>query len=474
MRRIGKMGQEASVPMDPDLEEQARAPPSSTNPPLPTPNPPPPPPPPPTLPPGTTSAGSAAALGLPTINRAFTAASAAVRHGSVKAGMGGNVAPQQQQQQQQHPQNEYEVREAARAAAAGGNLYLDPAEPWQPYMVGHETHDGLVSQGTASSRGPLHPHPKSPPRGAVGLASSDPAATASSSPPSSSNQPVAVGGVPTGSKRGLFGNSSRALAHSRGAALIHSMRNLNLGKALSGKGGSGVGQGGPSHPTGKPQLDWERQWDADVDEDSDDEDEYDDGAAVDRAGNAAVAVAQHLKHDDGASGPLVPTPGYGPQPPLEVQQLAPPSATVAPIYASSTQSLSSSSAASSYRPAQELHAQLPILAPPQPEDLLSKPLETSPSVEAGKPCVEMFLPMLRVLGKGSFGKVSFLLFFCSACLCPFLPWAVHVPRHMLISMYCRRFCSMVPLLQNPDLDSFGGRWCSYRSGSGKSADSCSP
>jgi hypothetical protein len=144
------------------------------------------------------------------------------------------------------------------------------------------------------------------------------------------------------------------------------MRNLNLGKALGG------GRGG--NPSSRQQLEWEQQWDED--DESDDEEFAEDNELRDKV-DASAALSSELppsQHDGKQT--------------LEAHHLPAPPAAVS-------------------------RASLPSQAPKQPpnllmstqaQDLLARPLSDF-LVDEGKPNVEMFLPMLRVLGKGSFGKV---------------------------------------------------------------------
>ena len=185
------------------------------------------------------------------------------------------------------------------------------------------------------------------------------------------------------SKRSLF--SGRATA-ARGAALINSMRNLNIGGAIR------------SATTKKAEVnDWERQWDED--EDSDEEERASSSAAA-----AAGVMPQHALHHVRPGMDM----GHSSVPHL---------ATAGPPTTAQQQQLES---VGSYPQSPQHQKQNAVVTPPTP-DLLSSPLspqeetldwdhfgsqQVSPTEEMGaKPNVQMFLPMLRVLGKGSFGKV---------------------------------------------------------------------
>jgi hypothetical protein len=324
------MGQEASVPLDHDFDEQARAPPSTAN---------------PSSTSNRTSAGS-----LPNFHRAFNAAAsaAAASRPLSSKGMFQNSA-----------QNEGDTRESAQAVATAQNQnehFYDPSFD-HPQLVEESV---LLSQGTRFSPDMGHEsssheshHPKSPLRG-----------TPEGEGDAVSSHPVAVGNLPekTGSKRGLFSTPGRSLAHSRGAALIHSMRNISLGKALGG------GKGGAQ--SSKQQLDWEKQWD----DDDDSEDEESEDATTSFSASSALDVTRtsSIGPPDEFRLTSATVPG---QQSLAAQQLAPPSTSVRePTF------------------------------PLEPEELLSDS-QCGSIAGDGKPNVEMFLPMLRVLGKGSFGKV---------------------------------------------------------------------
>ena len=207
----------------------------------------------------------------------------------------------------------------------------------------------------------------------------------------------------TPTKKSLF--PGRATA--RGAALISSMRNLTVGAFSKA-----------TNNTKKDETDWEKQWDED-EEDSDD----DDDSSSSETGTASAPLHQQIRPpmDVGHSEmPVPPQPSSmgsssfqsaataavdapppsmlipskvamqqqphdlasewdmaGIQPPTAVVD----SAAIPPSTQSQSTVLSSSSTA------------LPQAPPSQQQSVVEKPN------------VQMFLPMLRVLGKGSFGKV---------------------------------------------------------------------
>jgi hypothetical protein len=172
---------------------------------------------------------------------------------------------------------------------------------------------------------------------------------------SASSSSIAVGVMFEKGKRGFPGRAS-----ARGAALINSMRNITLGGTLRSK---------------KAEVnDWEKQWDED--DDSDEE-----------------------------------------EPPTD-----------APLHQVRPGGMDTGHSSVPYATTQEVHR-----VTPTPPDLLSTPIPSrddsyddgysvssaqAPQLDAEeKPDVHMFLPMLRVLGKGSFGKVRLVLLSWTDVLC---------------------------------------------------------
>ena len=230
-------------------------------------------------------------------------------------------------------------------------------------------------------------------------------------------------GNPPVQKKSIF--PGRATA--RGAALISSMRNLTLAGALRG---------------GKKEVnDWEKQWDADEDDDSDEEDEDETGTPSDGtstgvrggstsekpssftaqsaplhyhgqvrpamdAGHSELPMQPHVQ-----SGAMEPTVG-GPSVPIE-------SASTLQNFNSGNNKVAfvthDLSAVHQHQQQQDLAAEWDMAGIQPPSAIVDDQETTSTTVqttlpqqqrEATKPNVQMFLPMLRVLGKGSFGKVS--------------------------------------------------------------------
>jgi hypothetical protein len=68
-------------------------------------------------------------------------------------------------------------------------------------------------------------------------------------------------------------------------------------------------------------------------------------------------------------------------------------------------------------------------------------LTTGPEDE-DKPNVQMFLPLLRVLGKGSFGKVSNILW--NGASCPIILYMECIPSSLLC-ITLTHYCHFIPL-----------------------------
>jgi len=290
---------------------------------------------------------------------------------------------------QQHNLDDFHDKESARAAAMGGNLYLEDTEefaghnngangsssPRRPQQQAYQqqqppppySHDAMQQQQYyAQQQQQYYDQQQYYAQQQQQHVASQPPPPYYPDPPSQQEQqqPAVVGVMyeKTGSKKSLFPGRASA----RGAALINSMRNLSLGVRNKQKG---------------EVNDWEKQWDED--DDSEGEDESD------------LRQQQQLQ----SSMPLHQIrPGMdaghsAPDSLLQAQQLASPSATQ-PVVANF------------------------VTPETQPEDLLSKPIgEDGVEWDTGapqqqqpdanlKPNVQMFMPMLRVLGKGSFGKVK--------------------------------------------------------------------
>ena len=352
------MGQEASLPMDgrvdEELEEQARAPPSTVNPaPVPAPQ--------------------HSGKGRKLIN------------GIIKRNQHNGRAADQNSNSNNHHTHDlesYEQREAARAAAAGGNLYLrdqtsseefalqkmpntEPAGTtfFQPTIRADEIAKAeearkppaLEAVAAALGRAPPHPHHEHPPI------------------------PSAASGS---NKKGLFQSSGRG---ARG--MISSMRNLSIGGALRKQ---------------KDVQDWEKQWDEDEDDDEDESDEEDEHHQLQQQ-----PPLHSLKATAAAAPPTVMTGSSLQRASEPTDLLSGPPVTAS--YASS--GLSSSSLMAATTTVQQQAAG---------PDWDTEGIPQAPREATGrKPDVQMFLPMLRVLGKGSFGKVRLLI------ACWLVGWLVH-------------------------------------------------
>jgi hypothetical protein len=473
------MGQEASLPADvvDDLDEQARAPPSYTNPP----------------PVKSTAAGG----GGSGTNAAPTGRSNGSRQGSKMlgsmfnrgnggggggAGAGtGSSSQYNQNQAAQHGSENFESREIARAAASGGNLYLNDSSSEEFYNGNGVKQNGMPQQNS-HAQDPQHHHhhpqqhhsqqhhpqqqppppPPHPPPNYPEQHQQQQYYDASGMPQQqqqhqlqhqhqqqqqayyppqqvqqgSGQHPQDIGdhGVESVMYEGKApGKRGLSRASARGAALINSMRNLSLGGAL--RGGSKQQQqqqqqnqqSGASNP--HEVTDWEKQWDEDDDDSEGEEDDpnaLQQGSMGSASNQAAAGLPLHqIRPGMDAGHSRDPESQRQKQQELEqqqqhdvsleFQQLDSPSAilptTTAPLSPIKKQK---ANFVSPEMVSQQQKHQLAV----QTGDLLSDPNVAvipqdewdagMPGVEEVgnlKPNVQMFLPMLRVLGKGSFGKV---------------------------------------------------------------------
>jgi len=221
-------------------------------------------------------------------------------------------------------------------------------------------------------------------------------------------------------------------ATARGAALISSMRNLTLGGAFGGGAAKK-----------KEANDWEKQWDADEDDDSDESDEdegakNDAGAAPPQHHQLAAATARPPAMDVGhselplphasnmsvasiAHGSSLPyhhnSQGGVPTAALHQQQkhapMLAPSSKVPPVSGTDPHhDLASEWDMAGIQPPTAIEPDTSAETTPiylqqqqQMQHQQQQQFELQQQQSMDKPNVQMFLPMLRVLGKGSFGKV---------------------------------------------------------------------
>lgn len=366
------MGQEASTPMDgrgvdgieASLEEQAKAPPSSVNP--------------------------TASFTLPK--------DGSKRNKLNLPNMFQRTTKDHHLHHNHHDLESFEQREVARAAATGGNLYQDNDDFSLQKMPSQQQSDEFPSGNTYYPQESREDEIINP-EGAWHLsttAENSHTANASSSgvmraqqhsvsiqtPEFTASQIMhsqPAAGTPDRIKKGLFpGRSARGM--------INSMRNLSIGGALRKQ---------------KEIQDWEKQWDED--EDDSDDDQQQQQQQLGGGGGMTLRPGMDAGHSS-SSGLAVPPPppavssAVCPQTPprgtpLQQQHLRYPSAPVSPL-----------------PPAKDLFS-----APPSPQadraagfewDIVGVPV---PSLDGRQPDVKMFLPVLRVLGKGSFGKVGVML-----------------------------------------------------------------
>ena len=410
------MGQEASLPMDgraveEELEEQARAPPSTINPPVMAP-------------------GQSQSLIHPFHKEQNKGRK--LIHGIMKRSVKGdkngddhnNFNSSNSNSNAQHDLESYEYREGARAAVAGGNVYMrdnitseDYALQKMPSQQGEM--EGPTSFNPASMRSDdsakAEENRKPPMLEAV-------AAALGRVPPSASSHqhqqntdypaiPNTTSGNNNGSKKGLFpaGRSARGM--------INSMRNLSIGSALRKQ---------------KDVQDWEKQWD----EDEDDESEEEEDATEEQSTiySSAAAAVPAIK-------PAFP-PRAGAVPTLETSFSRGMAAAPSILASDSTDLLSDStdllsatiavSTSSSSAPLSVQQQQQQQVGPDWATEGLPV-LQRETDKSQRKPDVQMFLPMLRVLGKGSFGKVSELMMMM---LCSLKWWGNNKGMHESYSCVC--------------------------------------
>lgn len=168
------------------------------------------------------------------------------------------------------------------------------------------------------------------------------------------------------------------------------MRNLSLGGALRGNNNN---QGK------KDAQEWEKQWDEDEDDDSDEEDVSagrQGAPVVARMGAAPPVHAMRPGMDTGHSD-MAGTPSVSTTPDSKSGDAKPYFVTPDTVYDA---------------PSSPTHQQRATVSAPNSPNVI--PLnddddglewDTGEQAEDSKPEVKMFMPMLRVLGKGSFGKV---------------------------------------------------------------------
>lgn len=380
------MGQEVSVPASQadSLEEQARAPPSTSN------------------------------QDHPSRGRGASGTGRASR--KIMGAMfrqNGNNGTTSAINQNNHA--DFEQRESSRAAALGGHIYMNDGCS-DEFVNGNTIYPQNESQSHLSESGrDLDAVSTTPSSTNIGLPQQNSTEHAQTSFAASQLPQHSVVGMlfekQQNAKKGLFANRG-----TRG--VINTMRNLTL--------------------TGRKQkeaTDWEKQWD------EDDDDDDSDGIDVAETNSAPQHLAVQVS-------PLKLPPQSSS---LQQSPGSPEGGQVALITPKPSDLLSENSLQSDISeeipvsPPRNLH-QHPCITPSSAEeqshmnvalhqmaeDLLSKPLEGNiPSADHhilaendnldwdidykvaadegdDKPCVKMFMPMLRVLGKGSFGKVRLL------------------------------------------------------------------
>jgi hypothetical protein len=357
------MGQEASVPEDNGngLDDQARAPPSATNPP--------------------DSGQGAARPGTKMIGTMIHRAAQSVGH------------------------KDFEGKEAARAAASSGQMPFTQygnggtlqypslqhltAEEQQHYLQQHHHntyqhyHQQQQQEQINHSQYPDH-NPQH----------------------ASSSQLPAPNGSGHASSASATGFYAAAVKSGRGKALMKSMKSLSISNTIrSGVQATAHAAAATATATANAvsataaavnanviksskggASEWETKWDEDDDDSEGEDDENDTNSEAALRAVASIQVQEKEQHqhipispgiDDGRSN-LSPTTGMA-------------SASVTPA---------------------KLPQQKANVVTPVKNDLSDDGLEWDTGAQqdvVSKPNVQMFLPLLRVLGKGSFGKVSSIL-----------------------------------------------------------------
>ena len=156
---------------------------------------------------------------------------------------------------------------------------------------------------------------------------------------------------------------------------------------------------------GKKEVqDWEKQWDEDEDDDSDEDEAMSGRQGAPMGAHMVASTAPPIHairpgmdtgHSDGGVSPGVstPPPTDGKTPEGKPYFVTPDAVYDAPSSPIRQPNVIGSAPGS------------PNVIPVMDDD----GLEWDTGYEDSKPNVQMFMPMLRVLGKGSFGKVRFLL-----------------------------------------------------------------
>jgi len=359
-KRLKKMGQEASLPQDgEDFDEQARAPPSSVN------------------PPSTNHHHTGGRPGSKMIGTMLQRAGAAAHH-----------------------QQDYESKEAAMAAADSGQLpfqnngsdYGMQTQHLQQLQQSaqYSSHPTNFHQWTPEEQQTYHHQQQLAMQQQQMMQNQQPQHYAQQSASANASSPTGVVyGAPSGKKGG------------RGKALINSMRNLSIGQSIrSGvqatahvaaatanaavSTAAAVNATVKSHSNRGGAAEWETRWDEDDDDSDGEEDEIDSKPSA--VNLAALPIPHHYQQQqqppDHTSTQI---PGTG-----AIQTHPPLSAT----------------------PHSRANVVTPVKAAPLragDRQISDDALEWDTGAQqdiTSKPNIEMFMPLLRVLGKGSFGKVS--------------------------------------------------------------------
>lgn len=290
---------------------------------------------------------------------------------------------------------DFRDQEMARAAAEGGHLMpysstSPPQQQQQPQHYGQQQQKAYYDpsmvqsqqqfkskdstqkqQYVANASTPLQPASDSAPVVGVMYASEGRGSTMASAAAATAASSLRSGG--------------KAMRNS-GRALLNSMKNLSIRT---------------KSPNNKDESEWETRWDEDDESDG----EEDESTDVQEKEDVKMPASETTSLASASTGPLH-TSGEAVSPVNSMAPPAPPISKSYPIQPTATVAQKPPAAASD--------SQSSTFSKQQPADSIGwdTGTATGPATPAlvqestyEKPNVQMFLPLLRVLGKGSFGKV---------------------------------------------------------------------
>jgi hypothetical protein len=380
------MGQEASLPQangDEEFEHQARAPPSSSNPPPSSSS--------SQQQPPNGSSGSGKRPSAKIMNAVFPKRQQQQQQQNAPVDLdpsliqgGGGVppnmqamTPEQQQQyyhQQQMYQQQMQMQQQQQQQQQQQLYYAQHGGPPQQQQYNQYAAQPQMPQPDPEIDGIMYEHDRT-------------------SPPQQQQTQTNSGS----SKKGGFMRS-----HGRGAAIINSMKNLSLGNAMQRASPKQPASSSNSNQQQQQQQqptvnDWETKWDEDDDDSDDENEEIDTGKQP-----PAAAPLQHPPMRPGMD--VTTTPGQQPSMSMPVLGFDSPQ----PSSNTTTKShLVTATPEQDGAITTDTATARPVNVRQDSEDGLEWDTGAlATSEEDDRPNVQMFLPLLRVLGKGSFGKVS--------------------------------------------------------------------